>query len=855
MKNVKSWIGMFLLSIFTMLGSIGFSSWFVKNEKTKQYIKEPDSTVQKVAYTQNGGKNTYFTTVEGALAHRTDNTIYVIPGTNPTIKYNCTIPSGVTLCIPYEDDLNKTHNYLNEKGNNGSGFADKDASNLVTRLTLNNVTLTIQGTLVIGGVNGSVGVQSVVSGKYSEVLCKDSTIKTKREGKIQCYGFIKEKRTNADSIMEFEDGASIESFLGIYDYSTATALLNAKDNGVFPLKQFDAPHIRPKMLFHYGSEFYGKIHTYGTNAGDLNTMPMLIGKAGAFICMSSNDSFVSWKYSDSDEEITSDKFGTHKTEISLIGSCVAGSLKVSIKKLFITTEINSKDFYMPVPYSFSIRLLSGADFTVPETISGIKFMPGSELIVEKGASVSFNANTVFYKNCTATDGTTFSYPTKESAVFINNGIIEINSGFDGSILINDGDNDSAKVITGSNYGDPANSKEGESKSVYYWGGGRANLAIKTYDCDQTNGFYFKALGERGISGNKKYLSKSLLNSNDLAWYDDSDSDVSYGIEIISNLNDSTNPNNLLKLSFVKNGDDVELLPLQPNDSSAYSFEGYFYDSACAAQQLEYDNSRNIYRLNPKIAEQHIDSRGYVVVYGKWKHIENGTYTIETITKKQSSDKLGIENNASMVVSKPVGDLLELDNLSNHKICYYSSINASSNSGTLAVATFDGYDITIKNQDGLSVEEIKVDSSGNSIDGKIIQSFVLQDPALIQKDYTVSVKESLKIIETQYTLTMSTSSDSTISQGKSVDLSVNGGDVFTQNGIVLTCAWTSGDPKVSLNVSDLTASALNNYTDTTRWAWKTQTKTVSITAVIKDGTILLGTLTKTVKVESVSLKVI
>lgn len=210
MKNVKSWIGVFLLFVFTALGSIGFGSWFVKNEKTQGYDKYTDTTAQKVAYTQNSGKNTYFTSVEGALEHRTDNTIYVIPGTNPTIKYNCTIPSGVTLCIPYEDDLNKTHNYLNEKGNNGNGFADKNSSNLVTRLTLDNVTLTIQGTLMIGGVNGSVGVQSVVSGKYSEVLCKDSTIKTKRNGKILCYGFIKEKRTNADSVMEFDDGASIE---------------------------------------------------------------------------------------------------------------------------------------------------------------------------------------------------------------------------------------------------------------------------------------------------------------------------------------------------------------------------------------------------------------------------------------------------------------------------------------------------------------------------------------------------------------------------------------------------------------------------------------------------------------------
>ncbi len=67
MKSVKSWIGVFLLSIFATLGSIGFGSWYVKNENTKQYDKDPDATAQKVAYTQNNGTNTYYTTLDAAI--------------------------------------------------------------------------------------------------------------------------------------------------------------------------------------------------------------------------------------------------------------------------------------------------------------------------------------------------------------------------------------------------------------------------------------------------------------------------------------------------------------------------------------------------------------------------------------------------------------------------------------------------------------------------------------------------------------------------------------------------------------------------------------------------------------------
>lgn len=852
MKNAKSWIGIFLLAIFTTLGSIGFGSWFVKNEKTQQYSKNPDLIAKKVAYTRNGQTNTYFTSVEGALKHSTSDTIYVIPGTNPIITTDCTIPSGITLCLPFEDDLGNTHKYLIEEGVNGDGFADKDSSKLATRLTLDNATLSIKGKLVIGGVNGAKGAQSVVSGKYTEILCKDSKIELSENGVLQCYGFIKEKKTNVDSLIEFNGNSSLEAFLGVYDYDSATNLLNRKENGVFPLNKFDAPHIRPKMTFHYGTAFKGKIHTYGDTAKDLNMTPTIIGKSDAFICMSNADSVVSWKFSDKSEETTSNEFDYHKTDIKLFGKCYAGSLNISIKRLLVTYKINSKDFYLPIPFSYSIVLSSGSEFTVPTEIVGIKFMPGSKLIIEKGANAIFNSNTIFYKNCTATDGSTFSYSSKESASFVNNGNVEINSGFDGIVLIEDGGNDSAKVFTGTNFGKPTDSKEGESKSVYYWGGGRANLAIKTYDYAQTSGFYFKTLGVKGISKNKKYVSKTLLNSNDLAWYDDSDSDVSYGIEIISNLGDSTNPNVLSNLRFTKNGDDVELLPLHPNDSAAYSFEGYFYDSACASQQLEYDNSLNVYRFNPRTAEQYIDSRGYVVVYGKWKHIENGTYTIETITKKQSADKLSVENSASTIVSKPIEDSFQLENLSNHTIYYYSSINASSNSGTLTIATFDGYDITIKKQDGSLVEEIKVDSSGNSTDGKTILDFAVQDTTIIQKEYLISVMECLKIVEKQYAFSLTASDSSTLKQGKSVTISLSGINDFTGYGINLSCAWSSDDSKVRLKKDGLQVEAQNNYSEKT-WGIPKE-KNVTINALVTDGNLVLAkSITRSISVQNVQHK--
>ena len=48
----------------------------------------------------------YFPTVEGAVKSANNaggsKTVYVIPGTNPTINKSFTINSGITLCLPYE---------------------------------------------------------------------------------------------------------------------------------------------------------------------------------------------------------------------------------------------------------------------------------------------------------------------------------------------------------------------------------------------------------------------------------------------------------------------------------------------------------------------------------------------------------------------------------------------------------------------------------------------------------------------------------------------------------------------------------------------------------------------------------
>ena len=116
--NVKH-LFLSLLLIISCFFGIGYASFLVGGgySASKEGISVIDSG-KAVCY--NGSTKAKYTSIEAAIEDTTQNsgvTIYCIPGTNPTIKRGFTIPTGVTLCLPYEDNLSNTHNYFSESGN------------------------------------------------------------------------------------------------------------------------------------------------------------------------------------------------------------------------------------------------------------------------------------------------------------------------------------------------------------------------------------------------------------------------------------------------------------------------------------------------------------------------------------------------------------------------------------------------------------------------------------------------------------------------------------------------------------------------------------------------------------------
>lgn len=440
MKNVKSWIGFFLLSAFTTLGSIGFGSWFVKNEKTKQYDKYPDTTAQKVAYIKNGDSKTYYTTLEKAISVANGNssgnpTVYVIPGIKYTIENKgsslktVTINSGVTLSLPFQDELLfevwKTGIKKDDKGNdvsdgvydpNGTEFSTTTEALLNpekyrgTQITIGkNVKLVNNGTINVGGVNGSCAGSQITAGqtcyKISEIvlnglnepdsyqLINNGTIKNQGRivgGDNSIFGIENASGSNLTSNFVVKENKGGSALVGLGG-GLGAALIDKLSFSVSPFNRVYMPNTMVKMKTDYGANITGVANMYGNNANNLCEISIVSSSTDSLFTLKSGAYLVSDVYLDS----LKNKSGTaiinnyEKMKLDFYGS---GSMQYMSMSLavpgFGTRSIKTDGVLFPLSYYQEVSLNSiGGQAVTFESSQDLKILPGGSLSI--GQNVTF----------------------------------------------------------------------------------------------------------------------------------------------------------------------------------------------------------------------------------------------------------------------------------------------------------------------------------------------------------------------------------------------------------------------------------------------------------------------------------
>lgn len=836
-KRTPFFIAIVFSCFAIIFGGIGFASWIIENNTTKQYTKMPDSNTQKVAYTQDpNGNNTYFTSIESALKHTSSGNVYVIPGTNPTISSDCTINSGVTLNLPYEDDLKNVHT-IEDSGRTSTGdFADKveyqtkdktDGTRKVyckSNVTIaDGVTITNNGSIFVGGVLGRNGQAptGMTVGNYSRITM-GSNSKIENKGSITCYGYIKEASNIKLPAKVNSFGSGILNLpIVIYDFrggsfsSYAVGALRLTSWKAMPFNVFDFPNVQCDVGFSGNSILNGTITVFANDNVVTSSAPIIgPSNSSSLIRLSSGEVTyrtsvpLGYLYDDYSKSVKENNINRTLFKVN-------GNVDIANMNINVGVSIKTSEFHLPFSYKFNFDFQSGS----VNISNKVKFLAGSSVIIDKRASVNVKAETVFYQNYVPviTTGRGDGYPRyTQSAKLINNGTLTIQSSF-GGIVLSSSNGGAIKTVSG--FSNKVNTNEALTGET---GGLRgtneehsesAKITLidkKTYDkSSETAMFYEKSngiLNSDDLSSNKNLTSYKLNGVEDYGWYDGSElSNTTYGIRYVLN-SDTASFGGGVESFNVQNASYVLKSPTNSDENLV--FDGFSYN-ANLTEMLDEDTDGNPL-LETSKAVSLLNGKNYITLYVKWDNPSKAHYSVDIVTSSTSDHDSEQTNSNSLDLV--VGDSFSVDKPSDYYIYENLSVNGNKASGTLTRKIFDGYDVIVYDANGTQLKTISIDSNGSSSDG-VFRDYSLLDTSIVEGDYRIDIKSRFTTDSKSFAFTLSIGS-TTINPKGSTDVSIALSDANVFNGMTLSYKWNLEDGKGSF-VDDMSSSTTlrNGYTGT------------------------------------------
>ena len=409
-------------------------------------------TISMLAYIS----NTYYNTIEYSLdCSASGNTVYAIPNKNPSITRACEVKSGVTLTFPYEGTTYERSSTDDESPLSGFATADsgKYCKNKITIKKVTNsdgdivATITINGTVNIGGQRRSTGPQGCTSGYYVEWLV-ESDVRIDIRGKLYCMGYIREDSDYNGSVINVYSTGTLTQPMVSYDWGSAGNANAAINKDIFPFNYFDCPQVSPSIYFYSGAKLEASVWMYGNTAKDMTANAYIIGDTSDIALVQSSRSgdlneYIYWKNTDTVSGITlTNSKTTHKIELNIQGDYLLSYLKMELETVLTTVNIDSSKYFLPFSNFFNIKVLSGSTFNVKNKV---KFLPGSTITVEEGATVDINNSTIIYNTRTGDNGNIYGYSGTTAAKLVNNGILNINAAFGGKIETSSSGNSNTRI--------------------------------------------------------------------------------------------------------------------------------------------------------------------------------------------------------------------------------------------------------------------------------------------------------------------------------------------------------------------------------------------------------------------------
>lgn len=449
-----------LFSLFFLVPS-AYAAWLISGLTIEEAVNE--SNLQPICYINTNEKGNQYYAIETALSKaNSGDTVYVIPKTNPIIKYNCTIKNGVTLTLggltriennvrkylyldsagkyTYEDtgayaykdrgvenesDASSNENTPENRGPHISlnYFADSQADYYCqNRITLNaTLTINVGGTLNIAGRLGSEGwgLSGATTGDYCEILMNSGIASIQNSGTIDCCGFIKNKNQNANQAqLHCQKGSKVFAPFIICDFNGGaySAACNQKHSQkVIPFNQWLVCNIQTRQVYEYGSSLTGYYDAYnssymsilgiitvkkGHKIGNVN----LIGNSNSVITLlKSGKVTISTSTDDYSKTVITNGIVNKKMKIRFEGRSEIGKMIIpnpmpGLSKLSGLTNVEIDDVDTS---NFFFSVNHYYDFEVWGSVNvttSQKILPGSNVTVMNGGVLDINAPIIFVEN-------------------------------------------------------------------------------------------------------------------------------------------------------------------------------------------------------------------------------------------------------------------------------------------------------------------------------------------------------------------------------------------------------------------------------------------------------------------------
>lgn len=351
-------------------------------------------------YTQNG-ISTHYTTVEAALlAAQSGDTVYLL--SNASLLADATIKAGCIFVVPYSaNDSGSTTGENNVTGAPVSGTA------YATLSIADNVTLTVNGTLIVSGNQQSTQPKSgCLTGDFGKIDLSGSIV-VKNGGALYARGEI-----SGSGTVTAESGASVYQLFQILDWRGGTGALGAYNHSIFPFNRYELKNITANAIYDNGASLYGQYYIYANGSAQSGNIK-IIGTSGLlrFVDSAATTDYIATSYA------------SDTLNVAIHGAVQTGNISISIRFYFFNYTISSAGLILPFGWNMDVSVENGASLRVTDDM---KFIPGCDIIVKNGATLTVDDGVGLYFYDADAYSNTFSfngtwYPSADATLTVQTG--------------------------------------------------------------------------------------------------------------------------------------------------------------------------------------------------------------------------------------------------------------------------------------------------------------------------------------------------------------------------------------------------------------------------------------------------